>query len=315
MHALGIKPGDGLVEWRPSLDGYIRTQNDEIEMEIAGSAFFTVVNLFTIDGMMDEADVERVKRPEEIRSVRLEFGRLAWAEQGNEIHARFQPGTETEINSTKLPFHRVRSNMEPGTFITSYLNALQNGITHSDLVLPDHTATLETRVKTFSNALRVIKDGRSLKDPILVTYGWLQSATRIIKRLLANGGEDQSFYEDVCRTCEATIPPQVKQRPGALDDMKDRIRKEFLFGEDVPSFYVEKPKRNGVTPPSNQMYQIVLEGYKDEPAESWKHDLFLIQDEILELVGWEGKIWIDRRHRLLPFSEESSLWNQRILLG
>lgn len=74
MHALGIKPGDGLVEWRPSMDGYIWTQNGGMEIEIDGSAFCTIINLFMIDGKMDDHPRGKVKSSEEIKRARFRFG-------------------------------------------------------------------------------------------------------------------------------------------------------------------------------------------------------------------------------------------------
>lgn len=210
-------------------------QNGQVEMEIAGSAFFTIVNLFTARGMMDENSpyCERLKRPEEFKSVDLTFGRLAWAEQGDEIHALFQPGTEKDMDAKKRPFG-PRFPMDPGTIFISYLNALQYGISDPALVLPDHTSPLKDRVRQFLKARTTVEYS---DRPLLVAYGWLHSATRIIKRLLANGGKDESFYEDICQRLESRLAFDLKQNPAYVQATKAELRKEFLFREDTLSFY------------------------------------------------------------------------------
>jgi hypothetical protein len=44
--ALGIRPDMGIVGWRPSSDGFISTQNGDIEMEVDGFVLCHIMNLY-----------------------------------------------------------------------------------------------------------------------------------------------------------------------------------------------------------------------------------------------------------------------------
>jgi hypothetical protein len=123
--------------------------------------------------------------------------------------------------------------------------------------------------------------------------------------------------------------PEQKRR----DEWRSEIRADFLFGDELPCFFVPSNLRTPPQPRSGtlrKLYKKVLEGYKDEPAGTWKHDLFLVKEEVSKLAGWGGLVWLPsfRDHarmssfdeggshgnqRILPFDEESSVWNRRVL--
>lgn len=341
MHALGIKPGMDLVDWMPLLDGFVSTQNGGIEMEIDGAAFCTIINLFYIDGVWDKSR-EQFKDPEEVNFVKLGCGDLAWAEKDNVIHAHFAPGTNKEINMKKHPFSTVGQRMEPGTLMVSYFNVLEYGVSDVALALPGHKASLKERLQKFDKAYWAIK---ARPGPLLVTNWWLHIAGRAVKKAMANGGKDRSFFEDLCNAFEPSLTAKQKRR----DEWRSDIRADFLFDDELPRFFVPS---NLVTPPQprsgplKKLYERVLEGYKDEPDGSFKHDLFLVKEEVSALAGWGGLVWLPPfwersqisfadpgdlqgnqpilpldeessvwNRRLLPFHERSSLWNRKVLLG
>jgi hypothetical protein len=328
MHSFGVKPGLGLVQWASLEDGYVSTQNGGIEMEIDGAAFCSVVNLFYVDGIWDDSRTD-FKAAGEINSVKLICGDLAWTERDSVIHAHFKPGTANEVNMEKIPFLAIGMRMETGTLMASYHNALEHGVSDTSLALLDHTASLKERLQRFDDAYWKIKGS---PRPLLMTKGWLYTASRIVKKALANGGNDQSFFEDLCQALEPTLIPEQRSR----DEWRDEVRADFLFGDEMPRFST-LPKLFTPPPPRStalkELYERVLDVYKDQKNGSWKHELFLAKEEVSKLAGWSGIIWLPPfsgpsplsssldeegtawNRRVLPFDQTSPLWNRKILLG
>ncbi|KAK5694831.1 hypothetical protein LTR97_009422 [Elasticomyces elasticus] len=49
MHALGIQPGKDVVQWAPTLDDWVSTQNGKLEMDVEGAVLCHIVNLYRSD--------------------------------------------------------------------------------------------------------------------------------------------------------------------------------------------------------------------------------------------------------------------------
>lgn len=97
LHALGARPGGNVVDWRPSADGLVSTQNGDIEMEVDGPAICHIINIYSLPP--DRPDRQAGKQ------CRFAFGELAWDAAGDDqLHAHFTPGPEKELVSEKRPF-------------------------------------------------------------------------------------------------------------------------------------------------------------------------------------------------------------------
>lgn len=102
LHALGIQPGRNIVNWRPSTDGFISTQNGGIEMEIDGAVLCHIINLYSIHREPRSGAARDNGKAQQ--RYHLQFGELAWETIEGQIHGHFRPGSENQLNSSKIPF-------------------------------------------------------------------------------------------------------------------------------------------------------------------------------------------------------------------
>jgi hypothetical protein len=220
----------GIVGWRPSNDGFLSAQNGGIEMEIDGAVLCHIMNLYIVP--LDHTpwvrdNPERILNCTEQKSCKFPFGRLAWDEANGRIHAHFEPGLEMELNAEKRPFGVFGSMLEADTCAATYFTALVHGVSNPELRLADATAPLEERIETF---LRCLEKLNQTTKPRVISYGWFEEAARVKRRVLAQGGKDQSFFRDLCEA--------VDKKPSFYSEiwrkeMKDMVRRHFLLGTET----------------------------------------------------------------------------------
>jgi len=325
LRALGIHPGEGIVGWRPSTDGFINTQNGGIEMEIDGALLCHIMNLYSVP--VDPAPylreiAEQVPSCTDQKFCRFSFGTLAWEKANGQIHAHFEPGLEMELNAEKAPLGDVGSLLEPNTWIATYFSALMHGISDTDLQLAHTMAPLTERVRNFLYCFNKLKT--EPWKPRVISHGWFERAARVKRRVLAQGGEDHSFFTDICENIDTD--PRFADRPEKSNaDPRQRlklsVRELFLLDEETFTFWVPggSPSSLGFIEGSPE-YVVnlaveTLEGYQHQSPGTWKHMLYGMREDVINVLRSSNKIMLSVDTWLLEFTTGCPLWNERVLLG
>jgi hypothetical protein len=310
LYGLGVHPGMRTIKWRPVLSESIFTQNGGIEMEMDGAVLCHILNLYRteIDWNSFRSSSYSYQKIEELGQCRLSFGTLAWAENGDHVHARFEPGSLTTLREQKQPFAAVGRRMEPYTHMIAYFNALQHGVSDPSFHLPHHSAPLPDRsrqlVRFFDwleNVQRFHSNSKSLEcpTPLLISYEWIAQASRVKRRLLARGGHDQSFYQLICEHID-NHPSMATVGSRTQEKLKDEIFSLFLFGNAA-------------------IVHEVLESLHNEPVGTWNHELYLLKKDVIRILFASNIIlldqWTTQHLWILDFTRESALWSQTVLLG
>jgi hypothetical protein len=316
LHALGIKPGMGIVGWRPSLSGLISTQNGGIEMEVDGTVLCHIMNIYSSTpdrGRWGRSKDENLPSRLALMECPFPFGNLAWSTKSSGvIHAHFTPGLESELRAKKQPFGEIGSRMEPNTWITSYLVALKYGVSDMTFRLEEDKALEDDRVERFLACL----DGSphpisEVKKPILISYDWLEEAARVKRRVLTKGGRNLSFFYDVCDAIDAMDDDELEKTR-----LKARTQADFFLDGASFTFYV--PGSNlpsfGDGPAHKQAIE-TLARYESEPQGTFKHGLYLKRNTVIKLLFIKSEIQLTKNMWVLEFTNSSPLWNERLLLG
>lgn len=77
LYAVGIHPGMQITSWRPSMDGFINTQNGGVEMEIDGSVLCHIINLYSTTpdpASWARQEQEEMPNRREAKKVTFPFG-------------------------------------------------------------------------------------------------------------------------------------------------------------------------------------------------------------------------------------------------
>ena len=319
LFALGIRPGKGVASWRPSIDGFISTQNGGIEMEVDGSVLCHIINLYSTTLNPDpwgrswpEELPDRRKR----KQCDFPFGKLSWDTIANQIHAHFTPGVESSLASVKQPFGVNGSLMQPKTIMASYYTALIHGVSDRTFQLAHPGAPILERIDRLTTCFDALHS-RFQEDPLLISSICLDEAARVKRKLLAQGGDDHSFFEDVCET----IDNELSLKDRAKHIMRIAVRKLFLLDDET--FIIEVPGMRSESAPMIWhvtpigLADATLGGYQSQPAGSWKRGLFEMRERVIKVLKVPNHIVStkERRLQLLEFTAESELWNQKVLLG
>lgn len=335
LFALGICPGMRVVSWRPMTEGFVNTQAGGIQMEIEGSVLCHIINLFSVapyHKLEPEYQRETKKLPNRRleRRCELPFGELSWDMNGNSFHAHFDPGSKDDLLSMKWPFGPNGQRIDPqgGTIMASYFTALVTGVSHSEYQLASADKPLRERITRVIACFMLLRRRfwESLSEgPIMFSYDWFEMAARVKRRALAQGGQDHSFYEDVSRAIDDE--PRLSFDESQRYRQKKSLRELFLFDNDTFTFEIapradEAPKtsyRIRDEMAYDIMQQIVVDtlfGYGQQPAGSWKHNLFEMRDEVLKLLNIERVVnpW-GFNIELIEFTRQCELWDKKIFLG
>lgn len=320
LFALGVHPGMGIVNWRPSMDGYINTQNGGVEMEIDGSVLCHIINLYstTHDPSAFRRHRELMPNRRETKICTFPFGELAWNTVNGKTHAHFQPGLEKELVSTKIPFGRAGMKLEPETLVASYLTALDHGVSNASFQLVDPNAPISQRIDRFLEFFKsrlFVKSRR--EEPLIISRDWFEEAARVKRRVLAEGGSNRTFYEDIEKAINQN-DEEANLWAGNESYLKYQVRSRFFFDEDSFRFYfasLSRPISNQAAPFIFELPRRVLESYKGHPLGSWKRTLYEIRGEVLQVFAVEPDVYVSREMLLLEFTRSSELWKEKVHLG
>jgi hypothetical protein len=315
LHALGIRPGMGIVGWRPTNDGFISTQNGSIEMEIDGSVLCHIINLYSLPldpSPYARSNDERIPNCADQKLCKLPFGRLAWEKANGQIHAHFEPGLEMELNAEKIPFGAVGSLLEPNTWAATYFTALMHGVSDPELRLVDPTVPLTERIESFLYCLKMLRSFP--RKPRVISYAWFEEAARIKRRLLAQGGKDHSFFTDICDAIDKEPLYYTQDR----EDVKDRVRALFLLDTEsftfwAPSERTESDDRLEKSP--EELVRETLDGYEHQRPGTWKYDLYCMRGNVMDVLRTSNEVFLNSDTWLMEFTSGCPLWNERVLFG
>ncbi|KAN0093634.1 hypothetical protein V8E51_016818 [Hyaloscypha variabilis] len=314
--ALGIRPDMDVVCWRPSSDGFISTQNGGIEMEVDGSVLCHIMNLYGISLDLDSwvrRKPEQIPRYTDQELCKFPFGRLGWKKMDGQTHAHFEPGLEKELNTEKFPFATLIDHLEANTLVATYFTALIHGVSDPGLQLADPRAPLKERIERLLTCLQILED-----RPLIISYKWFEEAARVKRRVLAQGGSDHSFFEDICKTIDQKLSGERESSRAA---MKDTVRECFLLDEEIFTFWASarQPSRSHSSRRPVSFVDLTretLDSYEQQPSDSWKHDLYDMREDVIKIFIYaRNKIYLNRNTWLLEFTSGCPLWHERVLLG
>jgi hypothetical protein len=178
--------------------------------------------------------------------------------------------------------------MEPNTLVVSYLTALEHGVSNPEFQLEKSISPLHKLTEAF---LRYFDKLENQWDPLLLSYDWFEEAAKVKRRVLARGGNDHTFFNDICKA--------VDNEPLIYDkvDMKDRFRQMFLLGNETFTFSV--PGGCSISEPWETITpwtlgRGLLELYQSEPPDSWKHELYDMKEKVLHVLDTDNKVIIGK---------------------
>lgn len=335
LFALGIWPGMGVAAWRPVTDGFINTQDGGIEMEFEGSVLCHIINLFSVT--LDQDPFLQWPRPlpnrRRERRCKFPFGDLAWTTTGDELHAHFKPGLEDDLISAKQPFGSKGTLIDSEKIMALYLTALFNGVSDSDYQLAKRNKALAERITRVTTCFHMLGQRNYRDETLLISYDWFEEAARVKRRVLAQGGQDHSFFEDICKAVDNDPRISSYYDPTRLiKSIKHGVRKLFLLDDETFTFSVPGlsetsesagPGRTTWKPSPWEDFtpmlflEATLLRYNHQPAGSWRRGLFDMKKKVLEIAAISNDFVIESHSRLqlIEFTTRCELWDKKVFLG
>jgi hypothetical protein len=237
---------------------------------------------------------------------------------------------DAELNTIKQLFGEEGSYMESGTIMASYLSAFAHGASKAQFHLPSPDEPLKKRVTALVSCLEQLRENRD--DLLLLSSDWIKSASRIRQRVLTQGSEDDSFYQNICGTLDQI--PYTRAWGNEKDEkavLKREIYTLFPFSNDGEERYPLSKGRDkscvgpgrGSDRPSERdsfigtrgVIEKALERYVDEPRGSWKRGLYEMKDEVIKLINLSHEGIVGRNVYILRFTRSPDLWEEKVLLG
>jgi hypothetical protein len=304
LHALGIVPGKDIVDWKPLQEGWRRTNEDRIEMEVDGEVICHIINLYR-EAKFVWGRPRLFTRVEGTAS--LSFGELTFTDKA---HVHFSPGILETIDSVRMPFGSVGAKMEPTLLMAAYYNAIQLGTSKPELVWPDATRPLAERAEKLVSNLKKVEE---TTEPLLLTCSWFDEASRIMRRIFTNGGKDRTFLKDVFANIDKDTDYGWDEED--KDYVKEDAERYFMFEKD--HFQIGLIEVGGVRsrPWSHGKGKTfvlrTLEAYSKERPGSWKHTLSTLSTDLVSQVlrrGLSGKF--NSNVRVLDFQSGESFWSK-----
>ncbi|EEA26016.1 hypothetical protein TMatcc_005732 [Talaromyces marneffei ATCC 18224] len=307
-----------VASWRPSIDGYINTQNGGVEMEIDGSVLCHIINPYSTTPDPDPwacQEEEEMPNRREAKQVTFPFGELAWSTVEGKTHAHFKPGLEKELANAKVPFgDEVGSKFEPGTLIASYLTALNHGASDPNFQLASPTAPISERIDRFVKCFMALAKGG--REPLIISRDWLEEAARIKRRVLAEGGSNRSFYDDIIDAIDAVDKSEMPRDTKGF--IKHEIRLRFFFEKDSFHFYLDGGTETSGPVPFywiERLSKEVLESYKSHPAGTWKRTLYESRHDVQSVLRVYPCVYMKKWLLVQEFTRGCELWKGNVLLG
>lgn len=325
LFALGIHPGMKVAEWRPrpETNEFITLQNGGVQMEFEGPVLCHIINLFSTT---PDPNTWNRRHREKLKNQRLErrcsftFGQLAWTTGDDELHAHFIPGVESTLALAKQPFGLNGILMDTGTTMASYYTAFYHGgVSDPAYLLASPEQTLPERIARLTTCFNLLAERNRRKvniEPLLISYDWFEEAARVKRRVLAQGGNDHSFFEDILKTLDNETLPENSPR----NEVEVNVRQRFLLDDETFTFSVPGSSLSSMNLAARTAMSVAektLLRYEQQPAGSWKHSLFYMRTDVLKVLNIPKDILITTESaiQLIEFTSSCELWNRRVFLG
>lgn len=247
LYALNIRPKggseQGILSWRtapqvePSPD---RTGN--ISLVIHGEVLCHIINLYQTYTGTNSAKVS---------AFQLTFGELKLSDTVSHSYT-FESLGDYELALERQPFrYSMASGPKEDYFrfelqgvdntISSYFQALGQGISKNSLRLDETNKTLPERVQLLLVAMEKIMQ-RDWNNPYIVTPSWIDHASRIKRRATTNGGKDDLLMCHIQAFIgQNTDIVRSLKRPLRNEDdwerlLESTIKALFMFDKDQYEF-------------------------------------------------------------------------------
>lgn len=320
LHALAINPGDGILTWKPAGGARWDMLEGSIALDVRGTAFCHLVNLYKTQEPYDEGMTIKGEL-QECGKCRLVFGWLTWTStDAGHMNAKFEPDTVPKLNSLKEPLGSLYAALRNLRW-ELYQAALRDGVSEGSMVWPNaNNTSLSERMQCliiyFGKVTGALVVGNRA---LVVTRAWVEHASRIKRRVMTDGGKDESFLKDAYKTlAQHPLRPRLSESEYKTSHL--RLRGCFFFDDDHFTLHQNDPElsipwfmRSDIE--TQEILKATIQTYKDEPLDSWKGQLFASQDNVLKIATmdknvpfWEGSV------RVLDFAPRDPLWSARVHL-
>lgn len=188
--------------------------------------------------------------PSSAGTFQLPFGELKLLDEDKHSYT-FRSLGNNELTSPRQPFpysmrdkNGIRQGhlkFEPGIVITSYLQALEYGISKTNVKLSDTEKPLPERVKLLLEGMNLVNE-RDWNKPYLITPSWIEHEAWIKRCATTNGGKDDLLMRHIQKFIseDADVVTRLKT-PLQNEDvweslLASTIKALFMFDNDKYEF-------------------------------------------------------------------------------
>ena len=306
LYALEIRPGKGILSWRPPSIENDPVNTGTVSLFIDGRVLCHIVNLYKL---YTTSSARVWKAP---KSYQLPFGILMLEDESTHSF-RFIPGSEKELSTPRRPFqHRLQDEeglreghlkFDDDFVIAAYFDAVKHGVSDKAANLEHASRPLQSRVKSLLQSMELLSQPNWNK-PYLVTLAWINEASRIKRRVTTEGGGNSLLLEhiykyfserpEIISDLKATLPKDHSWE----DELKARVKTLCMFQEDYFDFVWNVKDMSSLD--NNPRFQAVLEQRLPEaigklnelPEASWGRALSAMDlgPELVRVLKLEHKI-------------------------
>lgn len=205
LFALDVRPRAGVLQWELPTIPIDPCSIEGIVMDMDGEVLCHIINLYRI---YKECDPRRPTEFSGSEPFETSFGdiTIVHTETANRFIVEFESRPITELQQERIPFryYNQRSELrdylhfDRDTVMTRYAQlALTLGVSDAAWVLPSGSEkSLPERTRELVNVLKLIGASRNDK-PFLITPAWLESASRIYRRITTGAGEQTTLAKEI----------------------------------------------------------------------------------------------------------------------
>ena len=325
LFALNIRPEGGVLAWRLPPRDIDPAISSEISLEVDGDVMCHIINLYRLYNNPAPRDFSN----DDLGQCRFHFGRLSLGPWADKFAATFEPRTNDDLSSQRVPFSYSASHLigthlrfDREALVARYFNAIYHQISDTAAIgdLPNPEDPMKKRAKYFIRSLKYLQSDHVCVDsceqqcswlgqnvwgrPKLVTWPWVEEASRIKRRVTTNGGEDMGLVDYIMASLhnQPEFASKAKRFVEALyytSDWESRVRGQLkgrcMFTDEHVTIYWSGRKLSlsrGAHLWNLVMCELpsIIESLAERPIGTWLHELSSMVPEILELLSLDDSL-------------------------